>query len=210
MNNLERIDTPSGRFYKTPDGNLYPSVTTVLSSIPKPGLDAWRKAVGDEEADKVSRRATKRGTALHTYCEDYLNGKNPKLDVFDKMAYKGLSAHLDYIEPIAIEEQLYSDRLRVAGTLDCLGKYKGELYIIDFKTTSSLKHDGEFDSYWLQTAAYSAMVYERLNLVVPDLLIIMQDLTAGECNVYRQKSSIWLPRFKEIRDAYEDKRPLLS
>ena len=178
MNNLERIDTPSGRFYKTPEGNLYPSVTTVLSSIPNPGLDAWRKAVGDEEADKVSKRATRRGTALHTYCEDYLNGKNPKLDVFDKMAYTGLSNHLDFIEPIAIEEQLYSDRLRVAGTLDCLGKYKGELYIIDFKTTSSLKHDGEFDSYWLQTAAYSAMVYERLNLVVPDLLIIMQDLTA--------------------------------
>lgn len=207
---IERIDTPNGRYYRTPEGNLYPSVTTVLASIPNPGLDEWRKAVGEEEAARVSKRATTRGTALHSYCEDYLTGKNPTLDIFDTVAYAGLSKHLDLIEPICIEEQLYSDKLQVAGTLDCLGKYKGELFVIDFKTTSSLKHDGEFDSYWLQTAAYSMMVYERLNLVVPNLLIIMQDLTAGECNVYRQKSSVWLPRFKEIRDAYENQRPLLS
>jgi genome maintenance exonuclease 1 len=202
---IERIDTPSGRFYKTPEGFLYPSVTTVLSSIPNPGLDAWRNAVGEDEANRISKKATSRGTKLHSFCEDYLLKRNPKLDMFDKEAYKGLTKHLDLIEPIAIEEQLYSNKLRVAGTLDCLGKYDSELFVIDFKTTSSLKHDGEFDSYWLQTAAYSVMVYERLGLVVPNLLIIMQDLTAGECNVYRQKSNIWVPKFKSIRDAYQDK-----
>lgn len=208
--NLKRIDTPKGRFYETPDGELYPSVTTILSSIPNPGLDKWRKSIGEAEANRVSLVATNKGTRLHTFCEDYLLNKNPKLDIFDKQSYTGLTDHLDQIEYISIEEMLYSDRLRVAGTLDCLGKYQGKMCVIDFKTTSALKHDGEFDNYWLQTAAYSMMVYERLGLVVPDLLIIMQNLQAGETYVYRQKSSIWLPKFKQIRDAYQDKPTFLS
>jgi ATP-dependent exoDNAse (exonuclease V) beta subunit len=200
---IERIDTEHGRFYKTPEG-IFPSVTTVLASLPNPELDAWKKSIGEENAKEISSKATKNGTRLHSFCEDYLNGKNPKLDIFDKESYKGLTKHLDLIQPIAIEEQLYSSKLRVAGTLDCVGKYSNELCIIDFKTTSKIKHDGEFDSYWLQTAAYSVMVFERMNLVVPNLLIIMQDLTAGECRVFKQKSSIWLPKFKQIRDAYKN------
>lgn len=209
MENLERLDTPAGRFYRTPDG-IFPSVTTVLASIPNPELDAWKASVGEDKAKEISSKATKAGTRMHSFCEDYLNGKSPKLDIFDRDAYNGLTRHLDLIEPIGIEEQLYSTKLKVAGTLDCVGKYSGELFIIDFKTTSKIKHDGEFDSYWLQTAAYSAMVFERMNLLVPNLLIIMQDLTAGECRVFKQKSSIWLPRFKQIRDAYENKSVLLS
>ena len=207
---IERIDTQTGRFYRTPEGNLYPSVTTVLASLPNTSLDAWRASVGASEADRVSKLAAARGTRLHAFCEDYLLKRNPKIDVFDRESYSGLTEHLDRVEPIAIEQFMYSDRLRVAGTPDCIGKYNGELYVIDFKTTSRQKHDGEFDSYWLQTAAYSMMVYERLNLVVPNLLIIMQNLTTGETNVFKQKSNVWLPRFKSIRDAYEDQRPLLS
>lgn len=207
---LKRIDSPYGRFYETPNGSLYPSVTTVLASIPNPDLEQWRKSIGEEEANKVSKLASSRGTRMHTFCEDYLKGKSPKLDIFDRQSYKGLSDHLDQIEYIAIEEMLYSDQLRVAGTLDCLGKYQGKMCIIDFKSTSTLKHEGEFDSYWLQTAAYSMMVYERMGLVVPDLLILMQNLQAGETYVYRQKSSIWLPKFKQIRDAYQDQSALLS
>lgn len=206
---IERIDTPNGRFYRTPEGNVYPSVTTVLGSIPNTSLDAWKRSVGDAEAERVSKLASARGTRLHAFCEDYLTGKNPVLDIFDRQAYTGLTAQLDMLEPIAIEQFMYSDRMRVAGTPDCIGKYNGELCVIDFKTTSREKHDGEFDSYWLQTAAYSMMSYERLSLVVPNLLIIMQNLTSGECNVYQQASSIWLPRFKSIRDAYQDQRPFL-
>lgn len=201
---IERIDTPNGRFYKTPDGNIYPSVTTVLASLSNTSLDAWRASVGASEAERVSKLAAARGTRLHAFCEDYLLKRNPKLDVFDRQSYAGLTEHLDMIEPIAVEQFMYSDRLRVAGTPDCIAKYNGELCVIDFKTTSREKHDGEFDSYWLQTAAYSMMCYERLNLVVPNLLILMQNLTTGECNVFKQKSNIWLPRFKSIRDAYKD------
>lgn len=207
---IERIDTENGRFYKTPEGNIYPSVTTVLASLPNTSLDAWRAAVGASEAERVSKLAAARGTRLHAFCEDYLLKRNPKLDVFDRDSYAGLTDQLDLIEPIAIEQFMYSDRLRVAGTPDCIGKYSGELCVIDFKTTSRQKHDGEFDSYWLQTAAYSMMSYERLDLVIPNLLILIQNLTTGETNVFKQKSNVWLPQFKSIRDAYQDQRPLLS
>ena len=210
MKTIEQLNTPSGRFYKTPEGNLYPSVTTVLSVIPNLGLAEWKAAVGEEKAAEISRKATTRGTKLHAFCEDYLNGKAPKLDIFDKQSYSGLTTHLDKIEPILIEQGLWSDKLKTAGTIDCFGKYEGEHYIIDFKTTSGLKYDGEFDSYWLQCSAYAMMVYERLGIVVPNLLIIMQDLTAGECRVFKQKSAIWLPQFKQVRDAYENQRSLLS
>lgn len=208
---IERIDTENGRFYRTPDGNIYPSVTTVLTSIPNPALEEWKLSIGEEKAAEVSKKASEAGTLLHSYCESYLtNGTKPKLDMFQKFSYSGLGVHLDKIKPIAVESMMYSDKLRVAGTIDCLGYYDGVPHIIDFKSTSRDKYDGEFDTYWLQTAAYSMMVYERFDMIVPDLLIIMQNLLSGECNVYKQKSSVWLPRFKQIRDAYENKSTLLS
>ena len=61
------------RFYETPDGNLYPSITTVLSVRNKKGLFEWRKRVGDEVANYVAVKAANRGTAVHHMCEDYLN-----------------------------------------------------------------------------------------------------------------------------------------
>ena len=206
MIKLERIDSPSGRFYKTPEGLFLPSVTTILAQIPNPGLDEWRKAVGEEKAAEIGRRAANRGTKLHQYCEDYLGGQRPKLDVFDRFAYNGIQSQLDRIEPIAVEEQSYSIKLRVAGTMDCLGYYTNpegqrKLCIIDFKTTSGLKHDGEFDSYWLQCSAYAAMVFEHRGLLVQDLLIIMQDCNAGECRVFGAKTKDWLPKFKELRNS---------
>ena len=84
MIQLERIDSPSGRFYKTPEGLFLPSVTTILAQIPNPGLDAWRKAVGEEKATEIGRKAAARGTKLHQFSEDYLNQLDPKLDAFDK------------------------------------------------------------------------------------------------------------------------------
>ena len=199
---IERIDTPNGRFYRTPEGNLYPSVTTVLASLPNTSLDAWRASVGASEAERVSKLAAARGTRLHAFCEDYLLKRDPKIDVFDRESYSGLTDHLDRVEPIAIEQFMYSDRLRVAGTPDCIGKYNGELCVIDFKTTSRQKHDGEFDSYWLQTAAYSMMSYERLDLVIPNLLILMQNLSTGETSTFFAKSVDWLPKFVQIRNTF--------
>ena len=206
---LRRLDTPNGRFYETPDGT-FPSVTTVLSAIPVPELDAWREAVGIEEADRITKRAGFLGTAMHSFCEKHLKKEQYTLDLLEKHSYKSLIPHLDCIEPQLIEESLWSKKLRVAGTLDCLGKYKGRFGVIDFKSTSRLKYDGDFDSYWLQCAFYAVMVYERFGLLADNLFIIMQDLAAGECNVYEQKTKEWIPKLKEARDAYHYQPTFLS
>lgn len=200
---ITRLDTDLGRYYQTPDG-IFPSVTTVLGSIPNPDLDAWREAVGKEQADLISKKATTKGTAMHSFCEAYLKKESIKMDALTRYTYGAMIPHLDKIEPLYIEEQLWSKKLRVAGTLDCLGKYQGTLSIIDFKSTSNLKYDGDFDSYWLQTAAYAVMAYERFGLIINDLVIIMQDLAANDCYVFKQKANSWIPRFREIRDAFED------
>ena len=198
---INRIDTDYGRFYETPDG-VFPSVTSVLSSIPNPGLEAWKAAVGEAEAKRVSQRSAALGTRMHQYCEDFLMNKNPALDYVDRASYTGLEKHLKRVQPLHIEHQMWSKRLRVAGTADCIGYYDGRLCLIDFKSTSRRKAEGEFDSYWLQTACYAQMAHERLGLIIPDLLIIMQNIADGETYVFQERTANWLMQFKSIRDKY--------
>lgn len=165
--------------------------------------------MGHEAADAYTRKAAAKGTMLHDFCESYLKHESPVLGAVEKYRYSGIIPHLNRIDPLYIEHQMWSKKLRVAGTADVIGKYDGTLSLIDFKSTSREKYDGEFDSYWMQTACYAVMAYERLGLFIPDLVIIMQDLSSGDCNVYKQKADKWIPRFKELRDAYKDQLPLL-
>lgn len=206
--NLEQLNTEYGRYYRLPSGEIYPSVTTVLSTVPHPELDAWRDAVGHEKADKIAAEAARRGTRLHTYCEDWLKGKRPKLDAFDTQAFFGIEKHLKLITPYAIETRMYSKKLKSAGTLDCFGKYDGTLAIIDFKTTRREKFHGEYDTYWMQTACYAAMIYEHTGRAVNDLILIFQN-TSGETTVEREKTKDWLPKYMEVRASFDDKSHLI-
>ena len=70
---IKATTTDGVRLYETPDGNFYPSITTVLSTRNKKGLHEWRKRVGDDVANYVARKAAVRGTHVHHMCEDYLN-----------------------------------------------------------------------------------------------------------------------------------------
>lgn len=207
---LDQLNTEHGRYYRVPKtGEIFPSVTTILASLPHPELDAWRDAVGHEKADQIAARAAATGTRLHAYCEDYLKGKRPKLDAFDRQAFMGIEKHLNLIKPYVIETRMYSRRLRSAGTVDCFGKYDGTLAIIDFKTTRRDKMSGEYDSYWMQTACYAAMVYEHTGVSVNDLILIFQN-TSGSTSVEKQKTRDWLPRFMEVRAAFNDQSHLIK
>ena len=75
LEELEADTTENGRFYTTPSGQILPSITTVLSVKNKSGLDAWRKRVGEEEANRVMNQASLRGTAVHQLAEDYVNNE---------------------------------------------------------------------------------------------------------------------------------------
>ena len=117
------------RFYLTPDGNEYPSITTVLSVRNKEALFEWRKRVGNEVANHVSRQAMTRGTKVHHMCEDFLNNEfdinKAKKDflpycLFTRLAEEAL-CKIDMIK--SQECGLYSDKYKVAGRVDCIAEY---------------------------------------------------------------------------------------
>ena len=64
-NDLEAVTGDKGRFYTDPEGNKYASVTTVLSILSEEAIQAWRARVGEEEANRISRQASSRGTTVH-------------------------------------------------------------------------------------------------------------------------------------------------
>ena len=171
---VKRITLPEGRLYETPSGNRYPSVTTVTGQLTKHHIDAWRKRVGDAVADRISKQAADRGTRIHSYCEKFLLSESHEIDMFDHDMWKSMQPVVDRIDNIhALEAMLYSDKLRMAGTVDCIGEYNGLLSIIDFKTSKKPKHREDIEHYFIQATAYSVMFEELFGISVPDITIII-------------------------------------
>ena len=182
-----------GRAYETPEGKLYPSITTVLSVRNKKGLHEWRDRVGHDVANYIARTAAQRGTAVHKMCEDYLNNQHLAWpDEFEKHKSKNFLAwclftqmreKLSNINNIkCLESSLYSDTLKVAGQVDCIAEYKGNLSVIDFKTSSKERDDAWNENYYIQTCAYAEMFKERTGQTVDKLviLVVTQDGTVQE------------------------------
>ena len=155
----KRID--GMRFYEV-DGKAYPSITTVLGSLPKPGLDKWRESVGEEAAKWEMNRAARRGKATHTLVENYLKGESPSTrDVLPLGLFALLKPYLAQIDNIhCLEQILYSKKLTIAGQVDCIAEYNGKLSVIDFKTANKERNDEWNKNYYIQTAAYAVMYEE--------------------------------------------------
>jgi ATP-dependent exoDNAse (exonuclease V) beta subunit len=145
---LKSETTNKGRTYVTPRGDVYPSVTTVLSPYSKDAILSWRKRVGEEVANKISTQASSRGTKLHSVCESYLLNEIEKEQMQmimpdTKELFFKIKSHLDTnIGTIySIERPLFSDKLKIAGKADCIAEWNGELSVIDFKTSSKEKQE---------------------------------------------------------------------
>jgi CRISPR/Cas system-associated exonuclease Cas4 (RecB family) len=192
--NLPRIETEFGRKYQTPLGN-YMSVTTALGALDHGFVDAWRQAVGEEEANNVGRRAAARGTTLHENAEKFLLNQEVKTSNFlDKDLYGQIVPELKNISDIyALEYPLYSDTLKLAGTVDCIAKYKGEYCIIDFKTSGRVKDQHEIDSYFIQTSLYSLMFEEMYGIKIQKLCIIMA-IEFMKPKVFHGIRADWFPK----------------
>lgn len=200
---LKRIDGPNGRVYETPSGKAYPSVTAVTGLHGKAEIIAWRKRIGEEEANRISKRATTRGTRIHSLCEDYLNNKEVVVDMFDQHTFKSIKPLLDRINNIhCLETQLYSDHLRVAGTVDCIAEFDGRMSVIDFKTSSRLKTRDEIHSYFQQCSAYAVMFEERTGISVGRLVILMSVDGENEASIFIEKRDAWIGSFIELREDY--------
>ena len=173
---FDRKEIDGIRHYVTPNGN-YPSVTTVLGKmLDKSGLDEWRKRVGDEEADRISRLAATRGTNIHNMCESYVRGEDVdtsmpfNLVMFDQIK-KVLDEHVDGI--VGCELTLKSDDLKIAGSCDLIALYDGKLSIIDYKTSTKNKMKQWIESYFLQTVLYSYMLWEMTGMMAKQCVIII-------------------------------------
>ena len=141
---LKTTNENGKRCYVTPDGEKYPSVTTVLSDYKKEGIIKWRKRVGEKQANKISTQASRRGTKVHKLCEDYLNNELSFDDYTpdNVVMFKSIQSILDEIELVYGQERtLFSNHLRVGGRVDCVGKFRGKKHIIDFKTSSKPKNE---------------------------------------------------------------------
>ena len=163
------------RFYITPEGEKYPSITTVLSGRNNEGIIRWRESVGSEVANNIMRGAAKRGTAVHTLVENYLNNEElSKQDVLPVALFTILKPELDNINNIRIQEGgLYSDRLGVAGRVDCIAEYKGKLSVIDFKTSTKEKKEEWVENYFIQGSAYCEMYEEWFSQAIEQVVILI-------------------------------------
>lgn len=192
------------RNYVTPGGHSYPSVTTVLSEHNKQHILEWRKRVGEETANRISKYAANRGTRFHKHCEKYLLNETPDLsNPVHKDMFTRIQPILDDISNVrALEYNLYSDFLRLAGTVDCVADYKGHRHIIDFKTSSRHKREDQISNYFMQAAAYAIMIEERYKLPTQRLLIIIA-VEDSEPQVFLQHRDLWADSLLEYRDVYE-------
>jgi genome maintenance exonuclease 1 len=168
---------PDGkRYYVVPDtGEKLPSVTTVIGLQKKAGIIAWRKRVGEEVANKISRQATSRGTNVHTLCERYLNNDSLGDIMPDaKEMFQALKPALNRINNIHYQEQaLWSTQLGLAGRVDCIAEFDGVLSVIDFKTSKRIKAKKDIEDYFWQTTAYSLMYEEMIGRPINQLVVIM-------------------------------------
>jgi genome maintenance exonuclease 1 len=205
---LERLDLASGRVYLTPEGNRYPSVTSILGYDPekKKSLDEWRAKVGEDVANRISKKATQRGTALHSYVENFLLGNPFDVHMLHYDMWTPIESYLqNTIGDIhAIESQLYSNHLRSAGTVDLIAEHNGKLSIIDIKTSTKLKYSDEISHYYEQCAAYAVMFEELTGIPITNLVIIMGCDETRDPLVFASKRDKHIQSYLQKRKTYEE------
>lgn len=199
---------PGTRIYVTPEGKHYPSITTVLGSIIKEGIEQWKAAVGEQEASRVLHHAGTRGTALHLIAEKYLNNE---ADIFAPNTMPHVKALWCSIKPVIDanvgkvvlqEAPLYSDIFGVAGRVDCIAEYEGTLSVIDFKTSRQRKTKDYISNYFMQAAFYAAAFYERTNIPVTQSVIIMAVDDDPNPIVFKENTYKWLKDLKQVIKTY--------
>jgi genome maintenance exonuclease 1 len=214
---LTRETIDGVRYYTVPgsEGDLVKlvSITSVTSHWSREGIAKWRARVGNEEANRVSKRATTRGTDMHLLTEHYLQNETlPKAKVpISQILFNIAKPELNKIDNIIVQEQaMYSLKLGIAGTPDCIAEFDGELSIIDFKTSAKPKPLKFVEGYFVQAAAYACMLYELTGIKAKKLVIIMA-CENGECKVYEEKDVFkWVKKLDTyVRKFVDDKLALM-
>ena len=177
---VEPVNKDGVRFYKLPKTDkYYPSVPSITSFKNAKFFKEWRTKIGEDEANRITARATQRGTAFHSIAEDYINGE---LDLDKYLDNNPLSVRMfqsakDTLNRInnihCLESFLYSHYLGLAGRVDCIAEFDGELAVIDFKTSTKEKKEEHIENYFVQETAYAAMFLERTGIEVKKIVTLI-------------------------------------
>ena len=188
---LEKKETNGVRLYNLPNGDWVPSITSVTSFYNRQIFVEWRKRVGNDEANRITKKATARGTDFHQVCQDYLENKELNWDDYQPMTkfmFFHIKNELDKINNIhAIERTLYSEYLGLAGRVDCIAEYEGELAVIDFKTSTKIKPEKWIENYFVQEMFYAAAYYELTGIPIKKLITLMVT-PGGEVKVFDKRN----------------------
>ena len=209
----ENVD--GSRRYVTPTGEKYPSVTTVLADYNKEGILEWRKKVGEEKANEISRKATTRGTGVHKALEMYLNNEDTSTlqmmpnvkSLFVRMKQE-IDAKVNNIH--CLESKLFSHKLKLAGTVDCIAEHEGVLSVIDFKTSIRLKRKENIGNYFMQCAAYADMFTEMTSLPIKQVIVLIGVDTANFCQTLKisgEELNIQRNNLQTYIDQYYQRNP---
>ena len=205
LQDLKTENIEGKRFYVTPKGNKYVSVTSLLSNLSKDSISQWRRRVGETEANKISRQASSRGTRVHNICESYIQNQVGILedalpDAIDM--FKSIVPFLDRIDNIhVVEGALYSDDLGVAGRTDLIAEFDGNLAVIDYKTSRKPKNWEMCHSYFMQGAFY-AYAYEELTGTPLNNIIIIMAVENDKPLLFRETRNRWLSPLKQVITKY--------
>jgi len=204
--------TDTGRRYFTPEGNAYPSVTTILSdSTDKSFLIEWRKRIGEAEANKITKKSSTRGTKLHSICEKYLLNEMNEMKIRTLMPdikdfFLQLKPHIDEnVDNVyGTEQALYCDVLKIAGRTDCIAEWNGKLSIIDYKNSIRLKEEKNIQNYFLQCSAYAQM-FEYLTKIPIEQIVVAIANEEGEPQIFIKETSLYVDTLKQLIKKYHSK-----
>lgn len=204
---LKRIDGEV-RYYELPTGERYPSATSVISAMSDDSfLDAWRARIGYENAERITKTSSVRGSAVHDMCERFVLNRvidyNTEMP-FNVMMFKQLREQLiTNVNDIRISEgMLYSHKLKVAGSVDLVASWKGKPAIIDFKTSIKDKKRSWIDGYFIQVTMYAMMLYEMTGIFCNDIVILMCVEQSNRPQVFVDKAVNWMTNVVNLCKQY--------
>ena len=200
---MTRVQENGKRFYETPEGQRYPSVTTVTGLLTRDHIKLWRERVGAEEANKISSVAARRGTKMHSLFEQYLRAEEELVfeNILDESMFNAVQPVLDDITPIALEAGMWSDSLQMAGQVDCVGVWDNELCIIDFKTSAKYKEEYMADPWFHQMTAYAIMVEELTGEVINSVVAVVA-VDGGGVQVFEADPRDYVDKLYKLRQRY--------
>ena len=192
------------RHYVTPNGS-YISITTLLANLSKDSISRWRERVGAEEANRISTKASRQGTSVHSICESYIKNEDGFLDgqmPNEVEMFQSIESLLDCIDDVhCVEGALYSDELKLAGRTDLIAEFDNQLAVIDYKTSRKIKTWEMCHSYFMQGAFYAMAYEERTGIPINNIVIIMA-VENEKPLLFKETKERWIEPLNQVRHKY--------